>query len=149
LRSSGVVLVDDHLLLELIFDRPPEGLGLAGQSVSTTGLWYHRLCRAVANQTVTGAMSKSLGNIDHKLAAVAVSSIVELPGSISMASLRSLGWPMATLLGSGVRLNLMSLEALAAAVQLGADICLAEADTNPPLCEAAERLGVSVRIFPL
>ncbi|MGH9185382.1 MAG: hypothetical protein ACRD0U_06160, partial [Acidimicrobiales bacterium] len=77
----------------------------------------------------------------------ATRTVIELPGSIGLASLRSLGWPMGQLVSGGVRLNLMSLEALAAAEHLDAEICLAEADHNPPLRDAAEKRGVRVRLI--
>jgi hypothetical protein len=45
---------------------------------------------------------------------------------------------MARLIQDGVRLNLMSLEALAAAEYLGGELCLAVLDENPPLVRTAE-----------
>jgi hypothetical protein len=53
---------------------------------------------------------------------------------------------MAQLLEQGVRLNLLSLEALATAEHLGAEICLATADENPPLLAAAAARGVRTRL---
>ena len=44
---------------------------------------------------------------------------------------------MARRVDDGVGLNLMSLEALAAAEHLEAELCLAAADENPPLLTAA------------
>jgi len=145
--SAGDVVVDDHLLLRILLgDEPPE-LRPRGGRISTTGLWSHRLCRALADTTVTGAMSRSLGDIDPSRAAAVVSAVVTLPDSIGLSSLRVLAWPMAQLITEGVRLNLMSLEALAAAQHLDADVCLAEADGNPPLFAAAERRNVTVRLI--
>ncbi|MGO9557744.1 MAG: hypothetical protein ACLPYW_01490, partial [Acidimicrobiales bacterium] len=60
--------------------------------------------------------------------------------------LRELAWPMARLLDDGIRLNLMSLEALAAAEELGAELCLARADENLPLLEAAAARGTPARL---
>jgi hypothetical protein len=60
-----------------------------------------------------------------------------LPESIGLMSLRELAWPMTQLLQDGVRLNLMSLEALAAAEDQRAELCLAAADENPQLLDAA------------
>ncbi len=54
---------------------------------------------------------------------------------------------MGELMGSGTRLNLLSLEALAAAQHLSADQCIAEADNNPELRTAASSLGVVVRVI--
>jgi hypothetical protein len=52
---------------------------------------------------------------------------------------------MAQLLADGARLNLMSLEALAAARDLDAEICLAEVDVDQQLVDAARARGVEVR----
>ncbi len=64
-----------------------------------------------------------------------------------MVSLRRLGWPMAEVLSGGLRLNLLSLEAIAAAQAIDADICLAPADRNEMLVDAARTLGLTVRTF--
>jgi hypothetical protein len=142
----GDVVVDDHLLLRILLDDEPSELRLGGGRIATTGLWYHRLGRALADTTITGTMSQSLGDADPQLAAAAVEAVTELPETISLTSLRSLAWPMANLVAHGERLNLLSLEALAAAQHLGAELCLAAADENPPLVEAARRHDVSVRV---
>jgi hypothetical protein len=72
-------------------------------------------------------------------------TVIDLPDTIQLISLRSLAWPMGELVHAGARLNLLSLEALAAARQLSADVCLAEADNNAPLRSAAAEFGVTVR----
>jgi hypothetical protein len=144
--SAAEILVDDHLLLRVLLHDEPEDLRVQGARISTTGLWYHRLCRALSNTTVTGALSKSLGNADPLLGARATRAVTELPETVGLVSLRDLAWPMADLLGQGVRLNLMSLEVLAAAQHLGAEICLAAIDENPPLIAAAATLGVRTRL---
>jgi hypothetical protein len=145
--SARAVVVDDHLVLRLLLGDEPAVLRPHGGTVATTGLWYHRLCRALVDHAVIGAMSRSLGNVEAGLASRAVQAVIELPETIELISLRNLGWSMAELLSIGVRLNLLSLEALAAAEHLGADLCLASADENPPLCEAAALRGVRVRII--
>jgi hypothetical protein len=144
--SSTEVLVDDHLLLRLLLDDEPPDLRVAGTRIFTTGLWYHRLCRALTNTTVTGALSKSLGSIDQTLGAKVALAVTDLPETIGLVSLGDLAWPMAELLGRGIRLNLMSLEALAAARHLGAEICLATLDENPPLIGAAAASGIHTRL---
>jgi hypothetical protein len=45
-----------------------------------------------------------------------------------------------------VRLNLMSLEALAAAERQRAELCLAAADENPQLLDAAAARGTPARL---
>jgi hypothetical protein len=62
-------------------------------------------------------------------------------------SLRELAWPMAQLLEDGVRLNLLSLEALAAADHYGAELCLAAVDENPGLLASAAARGTPTRLI--
>lgn len=142
------VIVDDHLLLQILLDEEPPELRLPGARVFATGLWYHRLCRAIDHPSVAGVMSRSLGKAVPAVATSALRSISYLPETVGLLSLRELAWPMARLLDEGVRLNLASLEALAAAEQLGAELCLAVADENPPLIEAAVARGIPTRLVP-
>ena len=142
---TETVLVDDHILLSMLLDDEPEGLRPAGGAIATTGLWYHRLCRALANQTVVGLLSRRLGGIDAVAASDVIASVVDLPPTIELVSLRELGWPMGELVSGGIRLNLLSLEAVAAARHLGAEICLAAADDNKPLVDVSHRLDIPVR----
>ncbi len=144
--SAGDLLIADHLLLRLLLDDEPVDLRQRNGRLVTTGLWYHRLCRALSISTVSGAMSRMLGSADPILGARAVAAMTELPDDIGLASLRDLAWPMAHLLDVGVRLNLMSLEALAAAEWYDAEICLAVADANPQLIAAASLRGVPLRL---
>ena len=141
----SVVLVDDHLLLRLLLGDEPSTLRPGDAAIATTGLWYHRLCRALADEKVIGSISRQLGHVDDTVASAVLGSIVDLPETIELISLRTLGWPMAELVHAGVRLNLLSLEALAVARQLSADVCLAEDDDNVPLRSAAAEFGVTVR----
>lgn len=141
----SVVLVDDHLLLRILLGDEPDSLRPEASSVATTGLWYHRLCRALSDHAVVGSMSRRLGGIDDTAAESVLGAIIELPDTIQMLSLRTLSWPMGQLIGSGVRLNLLSLEAVVAARHLTAEICLAEVDANAPLQSAAQDLGITVR----
>ena len=113
--------------------------------MATTGLWYHRLCRALADEKLIGSISKQLGDVEDAVAAAVLGTVIDLPDAIELISLRTLGWPMGELVHTGARLNLLSLEALAAARQLSADVCLAEVDDNAPLRSAAAEFGVTVR----
>lgn len=141
----SAILVDDHLLLRLLLDDEPSDLRSAGTRIATTGLWYHRLCRALADEAVVGSMSRRLGAVGDDIAVDVLASVVELPETIELVSLRTLGWPMAELVHPGARLNLLSLEALAAARHLRAEICLADVDANEPLRTAASKFDVTVR----
>ncbi len=141
------LVVDDHLLLRILLDDEPRDLRPEGGQVYTTGLWYHRLCRSVGNRSVVGVFSRSLGRLDRPVAAAAIEAVTRLPDSIDLLSLRELAWPMARLIDDGVRLNLMSLEALAAAEQLEAELCLGVADQNPALLAAAQIRAIAVRLL--
>jgi hypothetical protein len=142
------LVVDDHLLLRVLLqDEPPE-LRPDGAVIATTGLWYHRLCRALSDQTVVGSISRRLGHVEDTVAADLIRAVIELPDAIELLSLRSLGWPMAEIVHGGARLNLLSLEALAAAQHLGAEICLADVDANQPLVASSRQSGVTVRTIP-
>ena len=147
--TSRTVVVDDHILLRLLLDDEPPELRPLGAAVATTGLWYHRLCRALSSTVVTGSLSRSLGRADADIAAAAVRAATALPETIGLVSLRELSWPMADSLAAGVRLNLMSLEALAAAEHLDAEICLASVDENPSLIEAAASRQVPIRLIEM
>ena len=140
------VIVDDHLLLQILLKKEPPDFRVPGARIFTTGLWYHRLCRAVSINEVTGAMSRRLGRADPAVAAAAARAITTLPETMELLSLRELAWPMAQLLQEGVRLNLLSLEALAAAEGQGAELCLATADENPQLLDAAASRGTPARL---
>ena len=141
------VIVDDHLLLQVLLGEEPPELRGPGARIFTTGLWYHRLCRAVSSQSVTGIMSRLLGRAHPNIAASATRAITALPETIRLTSLRDLAWPMAQLLEEGVRLNLLSLEALAAADHHRAELRLAVADENPQLLASAAARGTPVRLI--
>jgi hypothetical protein len=140
-----VALLDDHLLLQVLL--APDGIGpLVEGPLATTGLWYHRLGRALLASPVLGSMSRRLGDVDEVLAAGAVAAVTTLPDDIELVSLRTLAGPMARLVAEGTRLNLLSLEAVAAANHLGATIHLAADDVNSPLVAEAERRQIAVEV---
>jgi hypothetical protein len=91
--------------------------------------------------------TRALGRPNPPVAAAAIEAVTRLPDSIGLLSLRELAWPMARLVDDGVRLNLMSLEALAAAEHLEAELGLAAADENPPLRTAARTRTTAVRVL--
>jgi hypothetical protein len=141
------LVVDDHQLLRMLLDDEPTMLRPGGARVLTTGLWYHRLCRAVSNPTVESALSRRIGRANASVGAAAVRAVTALPDTVGLLSLRELAWPMARLLHDGLRLNLLSLEALAATEHLDAELCLAAADENPQLLAAARGRGTPTRLI--
>lgn len=88
-------------------------------------------------RTVTGLFSRALGFANPPVTATAIEAHTRLPSPIGLVSLREPAWPMARLDDDGVRLKLTSLEPVAAAKHLEAELCLAAADGKPPLLAAA------------
>jgi hypothetical protein len=145
----GDVVVDDALLFEVLTGDEPHSLRPLGGRLATTGIYYHRLCRALIERPVVGAMSRELAGLERDLARTSIEAITTLPDHITLVSLRTLAMPMAHLVEAGVRLNLLGLEALAAAEHLGAELCMAERDLNPRLVAEAEARDVLVRTISL
>jgi len=141
------LLVDDHLLLRVLLGDEPTDLRVSGSRIYTTGLWYHRLCRAIARPDVVRAFTRLLGGVESSVASSAIRSVAMLPEPIGLTSMRDIAWEMANVLKQHPMLNLLSLEALAAAEHLEAELCLSERDLNPPLLSAATARGVSFRLL--
>ena len=141
-----MVLIDDHLLLSLLLERPTRAFDrvCAKKRIFTTGIWYHRMCRALEASHVSGALSARFGAAEPAIAGRAIAAAMELPSTIGLVSLRDLSWPMAELLTS-CSANLMTLEALAAARYLEAPVLVAKRNDGPQFRAHAKRLSISVR----
>jgi hypothetical protein len=142
------ILLDDRLLLDHLLDGGSIGLRALcrRRTVATTGLWYYRLCHAIRSDIVVGALSGPFLSAPIDVRAQAGAALVRLPEHVELVSLRDLAPTMAELVDRH-RLNVLSLEALAAALNLGADLALAEGSENPTLIEAAESERVRVHII--
>lgn len=124
-------LVDDRVLAGLLQgEAPPE----PGQPVYTTGCWYVRLCQAALSSTVRGTLSGSFAELPPKLVPRALHSLLELPEEIGLVSLRTLAPLIGQLRSRHRQLNLLSIEALAAAVHLNTQVYLLT--PSPPLQHA-------------
>lgn len=138
------VIVDDHLLSALLTDRgvlpPTLRAKRRRREVFTTGHWYYRLCRATRSRRVTGALSGPLADLPEPELREAVAAIVRLPDEIGLLSLRDLS-PIMADLSERHRLNVLALEALAAALHLDADVHVSAVDAGPQLRMALEREG--------
>ena len=132
-------LVDDKILAGLLRGSDPPW---PDEPVYTTGYWYVRLCQAVLGASErAGALSGVFADQPPALRDRAVAKLLELPPEIGLESLRTLG-PVIGHLRRRHRLNLLGIEALAAAVHLQARVCLSA--PSPRLEEALriERLQV-------
>jgi hypothetical protein len=127
-----IALIDDQLLGQVLRGRTPRSL--ASKQLYTTGNWYVRLCQAVlgAHQRF-GVLSSPFAELPPDVRARAVNAVLELPSEIGLLSLRELA-PTIAQLREDHQLNILGIEALAAATRLGAQVYLSAAS---PMLEAA------------
>ena len=90
----SAVAIDDRILLRVLLEDEPPELRPGGAVIATTGLRYHRLCWALSDQAVVGSMSRRMGDVEASVAGRVVASVIDLPDTIELLSLRNLGWPM-------------------------------------------------------
>jgi hypothetical protein len=135
-------LVDDYLISDVLRRGRPAPLGR--RDIFTTGYWYVRLCQAVLGERDSpGSLSGPFASLPEHLRTRAMAALMELPDSIGLVSLREL----APLIGSLRRdhsLNILGMEALAAAKYLEADVFLSAA--SPRLEEALAGESITVRV---
>lgn len=114
-----IQLVDDQFLGRILRgEKPPR----PGDPIFTTGYWYVRLCQAVLGASErTGVLSAPFAALPVGARTRAVGSLLELPADIGLLSLRDLA-PRIGQLRARHDLNILGMEALAAATHLGAAV---------------------------
>ncbi|MGD0746528.1 MAG: hypothetical protein ABSB68_01800 [Acidimicrobiales bacterium] len=138
-----MIVVDDALLLAILAEQQGAAESLlitaaeAGE-VFTTGSWFWRLARVVARPG-QGALSRALAASSEDEQRRVYNALDQLPAEIGLLSMRRLVPVMAALPG---QLNLLTAEAVAAAVVLGARIAVS---TESRLLTAAAS-SVDIRI---
>jgi hypothetical protein len=139
-----VALIDDQLLGAVLRGRRPRAL--ASKKIYTTGYWYVRLCQAALGaQERTGVLSGPFVELPEELRERALAALLELPDEIGMLSLRELG-PTIAELRSRHQLNILSIEALAAAARLNAQVYLSA--SSPQLEQALRSANLKVKVQP-
>ena len=134
-------LVDDRYLSEVL--RGIEVPQLEGRALFTTGYWYVRLCQAVlAGRSISGVLSGPFASLPDSIRSQATAAVMQLPDAIGLVSLRELG-PLMGGLRRYHSLNVLGMEALAAAKYLDADVFLRSA--SPQLQAALAHEGLSVQ----
>lgn len=146
------VVVDDHLLRDVLVGRRDAGLGgLAPAGLATTGLWLFRLCSSFADPKVAGKLSAPMAALPEELQAAFRSQLIALPAEIEVLGSRELAWPMAELQAAhraaGRSLASAMVEALAAAHHLSAAIAVSRQDVGPHLRAAADADGVAFHVL--
>jgi hypothetical protein len=137
-----IQLVDDQLLGSLLRGGSPPR---QHSEVFTTGYWYVRLCQAVLGSgNYTGVLSAPFESLPPETRERAVRTVLELPDDIGLVSLRELA-PLIGQLRRSYELNILSVEVLAAAVHLQADVFLSA--PSPRLQEALQRESRGVELI--
>ncbi|MDP9073880.1 MAG: hypothetical protein M3N98_06815 [Actinomycetota bacterium] len=130
------VVIDDHLLLDMLLNEEPPDLRRPGARSSRPACGIAAVPCSRQSRCDRLAFFVHLAGLNRKWPSQRSVPLL-LPDTIRLLALRALAWQMAGLLDDGVRLNLLSLEALAAADQHGAELCLAAIDEYPQLLAAA------------
>jgi hypothetical protein len=137
-----VALIDDQHLGAVLRGRPPRVL--ASKELYTTGYWYVRLCRAVLGaQARTGVLSRPFSDLPDEMRGRALAAALELPADIGLLSFRELG-PTIAQLREHHQLNILSVEALAAATRLQAQVYLSA--PSPQLEQALKSANLKVNV---
>ena len=140
------LLVDDQVLAAHLRGRPV--LPVDDRAVFTTGYWYVRLCLAVSRRT-GGTLSGPFAALPRQQQHAAVAAVLELPAEIGLRSLRQLGPLIGELATRHPPMNVLSREALAAAVELSATVVTAAGNENPALLSALESEQLTARIVAI
>jgi hypothetical protein len=137
-----IQLLDDQLLGRVLRgDDPPR----PGAEIYTTGYWYVRLCQAVLRASGrAGVLSSPFASLPDDARARAVERLLTLPTTIGLLSLRELG-PLIGRLRARHELNILALEALAAASRLEAEVFLSA--PSPRLLDALEAEGRTATVI--
>lgn len=138
----NIALIDDQHLSAVLRGKPARALRRA--ELYTTGYWYVRLCQAVFGAPpVAGVLSGPFVDLPADLRLRAIAAVMELPPSIGLVSLRDLG-PVMGQLRRVHNLNVLGIEALAAATHLEANVFLSA--PSPQLQAALAKVGRHVRV---
>lgn len=136
------VVIDDHLLRDVLTGGRSADLGGIASSLATTGLWLFRLSSAWAAPEALGKLTAPVAALPPEQQELFRARLVALPDEIEVLALRDLAWPMALLQhrhrSEGRPLSAAMAEALAAAQALDAALAVSSQDVGPNLKAAAE-----------
>jgi hypothetical protein len=145
------VVVDDHLLRDVLAGERAARLGGLATDLATTGLWLFRLNSSFAAPEVAGKLSAPVAALPEDQQDRFRQQLVVLPDDIAVLPLRQLAWPMAQLQHrhrrEGRQLSAAMVEALAAAHELDAAIAVSSSDVGPNLRAAAEHDGIAFHVL--
>lgn len=144
-------MIDDHLLRDVLTGERTPDLGGLATSLATTGLWLFRLSSSWAANGPHGKLSAPVAALPRAHQDRFRARLMALPDEIRVVNLRHLAWPMAELQqrhrDGGLPMSAAMVEALAAAIALGASIAVSQHDVGPNLKAAAEHDGVAFQVL--
>ncbi|HUP70108.1 MAG TPA: hypothetical protein VM142_09880 [Acidimicrobiales bacterium] len=138
---SGALL-DDHLLRDMLADDLSDHLAaiLAEYEPATTNYYYLRLCKSVVS--ARGGRLTGTWPVERRRALGR--TLMALPRAIEIAPLRPLAFAMAEI-ADAHRVSALGAEAVAAAVHLGAPLCVWEGNDGPGIRAAMDAAGADYR----
>lgn len=138
----SVVVIDDHLLGDVIGGSVPDELGrlLRRHDLATTNLYYYRLCRA-ALAARGGALTAQWSSKRRHEAARALTM---LSPEIEILPMKHIAIRMAELSGE-FRLSALGAEAVAATEAQEGRLCVWEGDAGPGIRACCASLRVVYR----
>jgi hypothetical protein len=131
------VVLDDRLLIEELL----VGMDRRGETIHTTTYWYYRACRAAVSGAA-GHLSGPFRHVPHSQQQRAISSMLQLPANVGLPEARQTTPRMVDVATRHPQLNLLNLEAVAAASVLEATIWLSPAGAAGVLPNALDLEGI-------
>jgi hypothetical protein len=116
------VVIDDRLLIEELL----VGIDRSGATIHTTMYWYYRALRA-AVAGAGGHLSGPFRDVPQAVQQPAIASMLQLPVNVGLPEARHTVPRMVDVASRHPQLNLLNLEAVAAASTLEATIWLSPA----------------------
>jgi hypothetical protein len=134
------ILIDDRLLVAQLTGSPVVGPRSKAR-LHTTTYWYFRACRAAALGGA-GQLSGPFAALDAELQAQAIGAMMHLPDHIGLPDPRALVPAMVDVASRHERLNVMNVEAVAAARVLGARVLLSPAAASGVVAPVLDDEGI-------
>lgn len=141
--APPAVILDDRLLIEELL----VGLRARPTRPHTTTYWYYRACRAAVPWSQRPSL-RAFDRLTGALQASAVASLLRLPDHIGLPEPRRTVPAMVDLARRHPKLNLLNLEAAAAARSLDAAIWLSPDGAAGVLAPVLEAEGIAWTTVP-